>query len=242
MTGQRRYWTIQRMPGFRASICAAHIDQQNEQMLVELTSLGLQQQEADGHLSTSAPLTNRLDSVLPIRGSRFSTSCGQWESTGSSRVSRIRQYAESWPVDELTDVDPSKHRLPAVPVGRCGTLQVTPSSTFRGDSCACAYLALTATVVDPNQADRAWTRVPACALMVARFVAALNNGMGKLTAQLDARHQNLSPRCEVALRSAAAETEHRSSRRPQDGLPRHHGRGIVLLLNPQPRKELEQKT
>jgi hypothetical protein len=164
---------------FSREYLRSHIDQQNEQMLIKLTSMGLQQQEQTAFINLSAltsDLTPFFQSGQPLQYLLRPVGI-DWKLQGQPDTA----YASSWPVDELTDVDPSSIGCPQYRWAG-GTLQVTPSSSVV--TLRVRYLALTATVVDPNQQIVLGLGF-LLALMVARFVAALNNGMGKLTAQLD---------------------------------------------------------
>lgn len=156
-----------------------HIDQQNEQMLVKLSSLGLQQQEQTATLNIGPNISDLTPYFQPGQPLQYLLRPSEidWKLQSQPDTS----YSESWPVEELADADPSnlgcqQYRWAG------GSLQVTPSGT--PVTLRIRYLALNASVVDPNQQIVLGLGF-LLALLVARFVAALNNGMGVLIKQLD---------------------------------------------------------
>jgi hypothetical protein len=164
---------------FSVNYLRAHIDQQNEQMLISLSALGLQQQEQEVDLNLP-PLTTDLSQYFaqgqPLQYFLRPVDI-DWKIQGAPNTA----YAPSYPVKELDDVDPSnlgceQYRWAG------GTLQVTPSAT--AVTLRVRFLALAASVVDPsNQIVLGLGFL--LALMAARFVCSLNNGMGTLAKQLD---------------------------------------------------------
>jgi hypothetical protein len=164
---------------FSANYLRQHIDQQNEQMLVKLSSLGLQQQEQTAIFNLGvqiSDLTPFFQVGQPLQYLLRPMSI-DWKVQGQPDTS----YQPSFPVQELADVDPSnlgcdQYRWAG------GTLQVTPSGV--AVTLRVHYLALNVSVVDPNQQIVLGIGF-LLALMTARFVAAMNNGMGTLIKQLD---------------------------------------------------------
>lgn len=164
---------------FSVNYLRAHIDQQNEQMLVALSTLGLQQQEQTAIFNLPVGTTDLTPYFAPGQPleSFLRPKWMEWKVQGQPDTS----YADSCPVQELADVDPSnlgcqQYRWAG------GSLQVTPSGT--AVTLRVRYLALVATVVDPNQQIVLGLGF-LLALMTARFVCSLNNGMGALAKRLD---------------------------------------------------------
>lgn len=164
---------------FSSAYLRNHIDQQNEMMLISLASMGVQQQEATAIFNLGAgisDLTPFFQVGQPLQ-SFLRPKQIMWKLQGQPDTS----YANCWPVDELNDVDPSNLGCQQYTwIG--GVLQVTPSGvpvTLR-----VRYLALSAAITDPNQQIVLGLGF-LLALLVARFVCSLNNGMGTLAKQLD---------------------------------------------------------
>jgi hypothetical protein len=164
---------------FSSNYLRAHIDQQNEQMLISLSSMGLQQQEQTAIFNIpigTTDLTPYFQVGQPLQYLLRPKDI-DWKVQGQPDTS----YATSWPVDELDDVDPSNLGNQQY-TWQGGFLQVTPSGT--ATTLRVRYLALVATIVDPNQGIVLGLGF-LLALMTARFVCGLNNGMGTLAKQLD---------------------------------------------------------
>lgn len=164
---------------FSTNYLRAHIDQQNEHMLISLTALGLQQQEQTAIFNIGAgvsDLTPFFQIGQPLQYLLRPKSI-DWKLQNQPDTS----YAQSFPVEELDDVDPSnlgcqQYRWAG------GALQVTASGT--PVTLRVRFFALVTTVVDPNQGIVLGLGF-LLALMTARFVCSLNNGMGTLAKQLD---------------------------------------------------------
>lgn len=164
---------------FSTNYLRAHIDQQNEQMLIALTTMGLQQQEQTAIFNIGVDITDLTPFFATGQVLQYllRPKTVDWKLQGQPDTS----YQPSWPVDELDDVDPSnlgcqQYRWAG------GTLQVTPSGT--PVTLRVRYIGLVASVVDPNQQIVLGLGF-LLALMTARFVCSLNNGMGTLAKQLD---------------------------------------------------------
>ena len=165
---------------FSTNYLRAHIDQQNEQMLISLCTLGLQQQEQTAIFNIAPQITDLTPYFQNGQPLQYLLRPKEidWKITGLPDTA----YNTSWPVEELDDVSPSNLGCEQYTwIG--GSLQVTPSGT--AVTLRIRYLALAASIVDPNQQIVLGLGF-LLALMTARFVCSLNNGMGTLAKQLDA--------------------------------------------------------
>lgn len=164
---------------FSTNYLRTHIDQQNESMMIALSSLGLQQQEQTAIFNIGAGVSD-LTPFFQV-GQPLQYLLRPKEIDWKLQQQPDTSYAPSYPTAELDDVDPSnlgcqQYRWAG------GSLQVTPSGT--PVTLRVRYLALNASIVDPNQQIVLGIGF-VLAAMVARFVASLNNGMGTLIKTLD---------------------------------------------------------
>lgn len=164
---------------FSVNYLRGHIDQQNESMLISMTGMGVQQQEQTAIFNLNAgisDLTPFFQVGQPLQYLLRPKSV-DWKLQGQPDTG----YNDSFPVEELSDVDPSNlgcqnYRWAG------GAMQVTPSGT--PVTLRVRYVALNTTISDPlNQIVLGAGFLVAS--MVARFVCALNNGMGTLAKTLD---------------------------------------------------------
>lgn len=166
---------------FSTSYLRSHIDQQNESMMISLSSSGLQQQEQTAIFNIGVGVSDltpffQVGQLLQFLLRPVSI---DWKLQGQPDTN----YNISWPVQELTDVDQSNlgcqnYRWAG------GTLQVTPSGT--PVTLRVRYLALNATLYDSVQQIVLGTGFVLAGL-VAQFVCSLNNGMGTLQKRLDSQ-------------------------------------------------------
>lgn len=164
---------------FSSNYLRSHIDQQNESFMVDLETMGVQQQEATAIFNLPAnttDLTPYFAAGQPLQ-SMLRPVTIDWKLQGQPDTS----YSPSYPTKELQDVDQANLGCQQYKWSG-GALYLTPSSvpvTLRVQ-----YLALTATVYDSN------TRMMRgvgfiIAGMTALFVCSLNNGMGTLQQRLE---------------------------------------------------------
>jgi hypothetical protein len=164
---------------FSTNYLRAHIDQQNESMMIALSAVGLQQQEQTAIFNIGVAVSDltpffQVGQVLQYLLRPVSI---DWKLEGQPDTS----YAPSFPTQELIDVDPSnlgcqQYRWAG------GTLQVTPSGT--AVTLRVRYLALSATLFDSVQGIVMGIGF-LLASMTARYVCSMNNGMGTLQKTLD---------------------------------------------------------
>jgi hypothetical protein len=164
---------------FSTNYLRAHIDQQNESMMIALSAFGMQQQEQTAifNIATQVSDLTPFFQVGQVLQYLLRPVTVEWKLQGQPDTS----YADSFPTQELIDVDPSnlgcqQYRWAG------GSLQVTPSQppvTLR-----VRYIALSATLFDSVQGVVMGLGF-LLASMVARYVCSLNNGMGTLQKTLD---------------------------------------------------------
>lgn len=163
---------------FSTNYLRAHIDQQNESFMVDLETMGVQQQEATAIFNIPAnttDLTPYFASGQPLQSMLRPVEI-QWKLQGQPDTG----YNETYPTKELLDVDQGNIGCQQYKWAG-GSLQITPSSV--GVTLRVQYLALTATVYDSNtQMMRGVGFI--IAGLTAGFVCSLNNGMGTLQQKL----------------------------------------------------------
>jgi len=164
---------------FSRDYLRAHIDQQNESMMITLERLGVQQQEVTAIFNV--PVNTRDLTPYFATGQPLETFLRpidiDWKLQGQPDTT----YQTCWPAKELDDVDPSNLGSQQY-TWQGGTLQITPSGT--AETLRIRFFALTASVFD-DQAQIMRGIGFILAEMVAAFVAALNNGMGTLQKKLE---------------------------------------------------------
>jgi len=175
---------------FSSNYLRAHIDQQNEALMLTLERIGVQQQEQEAIFnlpSGTSDLSPYFATGQPLSAFLRPTSV-EWKVVGQPDTS----YADSEAVKELDDVDPSnlgcqQYRWAG------GTMQVTPSGT--AVTLRIFYMALTATVFDSSANIMRGVGF-ILASQVAEYVCSLQNGMGTLqktlTKQVQRDKQNLN--------------------------------------------------
>lgn len=164
---------------FSSNYLRGHIDQQNESMMLDLESLGIQQQEATAIFNIPAnttDLTPYFADGQPLAAFLRPVEI-DWKLQGQADTG----YEPCYPTKELQDVNPANVGAQQYKWSG-GVLHITTSSVAL--TLRVQYLALTSTISDGNAKVMRGVGF-LLASMTAQYVASLNNAMGTLQQRLD---------------------------------------------------------